>query len=49
MRRDGLQLVVHVRANEVTKYMDDEESSTPMSRLGDKISDWIASELDPRR
>ena len=38
-------LVLHVRPNEVTKYMDDEESSTPMGHLGDKISDWISSEL----
>ena len=49
IHRDGFRLVLHIRQNEVTKYMDDEESSTPMSRLGDKISDWVASELDPLR
>jgi len=45
MHRDGLRLVIHVRPNEVMKYMDDEESPAPISRLGDKISDWISSEL----
>jgi hypothetical protein len=49
MRRDGLKMVIHVRPNEVMKYMDDEGSSTPLGRLGDSMSDWITSELDLRR
>ena len=37
MRRDGLRLVLHVKPNEVVKYMDDEVSSTPLGRLRDRI------------
>jgi hypothetical protein len=45
LRRDGFRLVLRVRPNEVTKYMDDEVSSTPVGQLGDKISDWVNWEL----
>lgn len=47
MRRDGLRLVLHVKPNEVVKFMDDEVSSTPLGRLRDRISDWVSLELNP--
>jgi hypothetical protein len=32
---------------EVMKFMDDEETSTPLGRLGDRIRDWVSLELNP--
>lgn len=49
MRRDGLRLVLHIKPNEVMKFMDDEETSTPLGRLGDRIRDWVSLELNPAR
>jgi hypothetical protein len=49
IRRDGLKQVVQIKSNEVVKYMDDEESSTPLARLRDRIRDWVSAELDPFR
>ena len=34
-------------ASQVMKFMDDEETSTPLARLGDRISDSISLELNP--
>jgi hypothetical protein len=36
-------------ASQVMKFMDDEETSTPLGRLGDRISDSISLELNPVR
>ena len=47
--RDGLKMVLNVRPNEVEKYMEDDESSTPLGRLGDRINEWISAELTPLR
>lgn len=49
MRRDGLKLVLHIKPNEVMKFLDDEETSTPLGRLRDRIRDWVSAELDPAR
>lgn len=49
MHRDGLRLVLHIKPNEVVKFMDDEVSSTPLGRLRDRISDWVSLELYPLR
>jgi hypothetical protein len=49
MRRDGLKLVLNVKPNEVEKYMEDDESSTPMGRLGNRFNEWISGELTPLR
>jgi hypothetical protein len=49
MRRDGLRLVLHIKPNEVVKFMDDEVTSTPLGRLRDRISDWVSPELYPLR
>ena len=45
MRRDGLKMVLQVKPNEVEKYMEDDESSTPVGRLGDRLRQWIAAEV----
>jgi hypothetical protein len=47
MRRDGLRLVLHIKPNEVMKFMEDEETSTPLGRLRDRIGDSISLELNP--
>jgi hypothetical protein len=47
LRRDGLRLVMQIRPNEVTKFMDDEEDGTPLGKLKGRVSDWIYHELDP--
>jgi hypothetical protein len=39
MQRDGLRMVIHVKPNQVLKYMDDEENSSPLGRLRDWIGD----------
>ncbi len=44
MSRDGLKMVIQIKPNEVVKFMDDEVTSSPLGRLRDRISDWIASE-----
>ncbi len=49
MRRDGLRLVLHIKPNEVMKFMEDEVTSTPLGRLRDRISDWVSAELSPLR
>jgi hypothetical protein len=49
MRRDGLMLVLHIKPNEVMKFMEDEVTSTPLGRLRDRISDWVSAELSPFR
>jgi hypothetical protein len=49
MRRDGLRLVLHIKPNEVMKFMEDEVTSTPLGRLRDRISDWVCVELSPVR
>jgi hypothetical protein len=49
MRRDGLKMVLNVKPNEVEKYMEDDESSTPMGRLGNRFNEWISGELAPLR
>jgi hypothetical protein len=49
MRRDGLKMVLNVKPNEVEKYMEDDASSTPMGRLGNRLSEWISEELTPLR
>jgi hypothetical protein len=49
MRQDGLKQVLQIKPNEVTKYMDDEQSSSPLGRLRDRIYDWFAAELNPFR
>jgi hypothetical protein len=49
MRRDGLKLVLQIKINEVEKYMEDDESSTPMGRLGDRFRLWLADELTLQR
>ena len=36
-------------ASQVMKFMDYEETSTPLGRLGDRISDSISLELNPVR
>jgi hypothetical protein len=36
-------------ASQVMKFMEDEEASTPLSRLRDRISDSISLELNPLR
>ena len=48
MRRDGLKMVLQVKPNEVKKYMEDDESSTPMGRLGDRISRLDLGRAGPR-
>jgi hypothetical protein len=45
MRRDGLKMVLQIKSNEVEKYMDDDDTSTVMGRLGDRLQSWIAAEL----
>jgi hypothetical protein len=47
MHRDGLKMVIHIKPNEVMKFMDDEQTSTPLGRLGDRIRDWVSLELNP--
>ena len=49
MRRDGQRQVLTIMPNQVMKYMDDAEYSTPLSRLGGRISDWVSAELDLTR
>ena len=49
MRRDGLKQVLHVMPNQVMKYMDEETSTTPLGRLGGRITDWLSAELDITR
>jgi hypothetical protein len=49
MRRDGLKLVLNVKPNEVEKFMEDDESSTPLGRLGNRFNEWISGELGPLR
>ena len=49
MRRDGLKMVLNVKPNEVEKYMEDDESSTPLGRLGNRFNEWISGELTPLR
>jgi len=49
MRRDGLRLVLHIKPNEVMKFMEDEATSTPLGHLRDRISDWVSVELNPVR
>ncbi len=49
LRRDGLQLVIQIRPNEVMKYMDDEEDGTPLGKLRERVSDWLYDELDPTK
>jgi hypothetical protein len=31
------------------KHMDDEDYTTPIGRLGGRITDWISAELEPAR
>jgi hypothetical protein len=45
MHRDGLRQVLTIMPNQVTKYMDDDTDTTPLGRLGSKISDWVSAEL----
>jgi len=49
MRRDGLRMVLRIKPNDVERYMEDELTSTPLGRLRDRISDWVAAELSPFR
>jgi hypothetical protein len=49
MRRDGLRLVLHIKPNEVMKFMDDEIPSSPLGRLRERIIDWVSLELHPLR
>ena len=45
----GGQAMSRRRPNEVMKFMDDEGTSTPLGRLGDRISDSISLELNALR
>ena len=45
MRRDGQRQVLTIMPNQVMKYMDDAEYSTPLGRLGGRISDWVSAKL----
>lgn len=45
MSRNGLKLVLEIRTNEVTRYMEEREPSTPLSRLGARLLGWLAAEL----
>lgn len=47
MHRDGLKMVIHIKPNEVMKFMDDEDTSTPLGRLRDRIIGRVSSECSP--
>jgi len=49
MHRDGLRMVLQIKPNDVARSMEDEVSSSPLSRLRDRIGDWVAAELSPIR
>jgi hypothetical protein len=49
LRRDSLEQVLEIKANQVTKYMDDAGANSAMSRLFDRVRDWVAAEFDPAR
>lgn len=49
MSRDGLRLVLQIKPNEVERFMEEELPSTPLTRLRDRIGDWLAAELSPLR
>jgi hypothetical protein len=44
--RDGLEQVIEIKADQVTRYMDDAEATTPLTRLRDRVRDWVSAELD---
>lgn len=46
MHRDGLRQVLTIMPNQVMKYMDDDTDTTPLGRLGNRISDWVSAELE---
>jgi hypothetical protein len=49
LRRDGLRMVLQIKPNDVRKFMDDEVASSPLSRLRDRIGDWVSAELSSLR
>ncbi len=49
MRRDGLRMVLQIKPNDVRRFMEDEVASSPLSRLRDRIGDWVSAELSPLR
>ena len=46
MHRDGLRQVLTITPNQVMKYMDDDSDTSPLGRLGGRISDWVSAELE---
>ncbi len=49
LRESSLEQVLEIKADQVTRYMEDAEATTPLSRLRDRIVNWVSAELDPRR
>jgi hypothetical protein len=49
LRRDGLEQVLDIKVNQVTKYMDDAGASSAMGRLYERLRDWVADEFDSAR
>ena len=47
LRRDGLRMVLQIRPNEVTKFQDDESSTSLLGGLSNRIRDWVWGELSP--
>lgn len=47
--RDELEQVLEIKTDQVTKYLDDAGAISPLSRLLEKIRDWVLGELDQAR
>ena len=47
--RNGFKLVLIIKPNRVERFMDDDPSAISMTTLGDRIMEWIRSDLKSPR
>jgi hypothetical protein len=46
-RRDGLKLSLTIRGNLVERSVEDDETTTVIQNLGERMSQWIKSQIAP--
>jgi len=46
-RRDGFKLSLIVRNNLIERSVEDDETTTSLQTLGERINRWIKSDLEP--
>jgi len=49
LRASSLEQVLEIKVDQVARYMEDAGATTPLSRLRDRIANWMSAELDSSR